>query len=380
MTLPPGLGFLAAQKTCVRCAYRVVRTRSNFTSTVKVSDDPSIAQKLSGKMQSWIYKMSGMHEDGKLDRIAAKIATPYQFSLYDTEQYFGLSVESVLNLSIPSHHDASVVPATAYIPKGDGPYSILVFIHGGNFVLTTETGVATLCKELCCKIGCIVVSVDYRLAPEYQYPTQWEDCYSVVKWVYEDSALDLPKLEKDPKVAVCGEGSGGLLAAAACQMARDRGSPPIQYQLLLTPWLNLSTLNVDKLEGSYVVTKDIMKWVLKQLFKEYADRDKQYVSPLQASSFANLPTTKIITAGHDPLHYDAEEYANELRKADVNVSVTRYENSLHGFIGNYTDACSELEEAIYECVVCLREVFGRGEPLGNVNMISPDSSISSFSS
>jgi len=236
--------------------------------------------------------------------------------------------------------------------------------------LEMESVVAAFCKELCCKVGCIVISVGYRLAPEHQYPTMWEDCYSAVKWLYESSALDLTKLEKDPKIAVCGEGSGALLAAAVCHMARDRGSPPIRYQLLITPWLNLTTINLDKFETNQVLTKELMKWVISQVFKEHSDRDKQYVSPLLVSSLTNLPQTKIITAGHDPLRFDAEEYANELRKEDVNVSVTRYENSLHGFVGNYADAQSELEEAVYECVVCLREAFGKGEPVGvNKNLV-----------
>jgi len=250
---------------------------------------------------------------------------------------------------------------------GNGPFSILVYIPGGAFVLDTEPTISAFCKELSCKIGCIVVSISYRLAPEDKFPTAWEDCYAAVKWIYESSALDLTRLEKDPKIAVCGEGSGGLLAAAVCQMARDRGSPPIRYQLLITPWLNITTLNLEKLVDCYVLPKEMMEWVLNRLFRFESDRDGAYASPALTTSLENLPPTKIITAGHDPLVNDAEEYANELRKQGVQVSVTRYENSLHGFVGNYADAASELEEAVYECVVCVREAFSRGEPVGSKN-------------
>jgi acetyl esterase/lipase len=134
----------------------------------------------------------------------------------------------------------------------------------------------------------------------------------------------------------------------------------------------------------------MMEWVLNRIFREESDRDGAYASPLHTSSLASLPPTKILTAGHDPLMNDAEEYpafadfnflfsfifdfnryANELRKQGVQVSVTRYENSLHGFVGNYADAANELEEAVYECVVCVREALGRGEPVPKYKPAAP---------
>lgn len=268
----------------------------------------------------------------------------------------------MIPVRIPSY-DSHMLPARAYIPKGFGPFPVLVYIPGGSFVLADieSSAVIAFCKELCYKVGCIVICVGYRLAPEQRYPIAWEDCYAAVKWVYESSALDLSKLEKDPQIVVCGEGSGGLLAAAVCHMARDRATPPIKFQLLITPWLNITTLNPDKFDDdSYVITKDVMKWVLKQIFTEASDGDKQYASPLLAPSLANLPPMKIITAGYDPLQYDGVEYATKMREEGGNASVTKYENSFHGFVGNYVDSYSESEEAIFECVVCLREVFGIG--------------------
>lgn len=353
ITLPARLGYIRSQKSCVRCAYRILRARGHHTATVRHPEGLSFSQKLSGRLQNFMYKMAGMRDGGNFDRFAGGLATPLQFSTYPAE---------VINLKVPSY-DSHELPAHAFIPAtGEGPFPVLVYLAGGAFVLNEidASAVMAFCKELCFKIGCIVIAVGHRLAPEHRYPVAWEDCYAAVKWIYEQCKL--PKLEKDPKIVVCGEGSGGLLAAAVCHMARDRGgSPPIRYQLLITPWLNLTNLNVDKLEDSYVLTKDLMNWVIQQVFEDNGDREKQYVSPLLAPSVANLPPTKIITAGYDPLRYDGEEYANKLRGERVNASVTRYENSFHGFVGSYVDSYSESEEAIFECVVCLREVFGFGE-------------------
>jgi len=374
ITLPTTLGFTCSQKTCVGCAYQAIRTRGNFYSTIKDTDGLSFSQKFSGKMQNFFYRMAGMYEGGKFDRYATTITAPRNFSLFQTESVLSSSnkfeMRKVVRLRIPTD-DGTRLSAHGYIPQGTGPFSILVYIPGGAFVLDTEPSIAAFCKELSCKIGCIVVSISYRLAPEHKFPTPWEDCYAAVKWVYESSALDLTRLEKDPKIVVCGEGSGGLLAAAVCQMARDRGTPPIRYQLLVTPWLNITSFNLEKLGESYVLPKEMMEWAINRIFRFDGDRDGAYASPLLTSSLASLPPTKIITAGHDPLMYDAEEYANELRKQGVPVSVTRYENSLHGFVGNYADAASELEEAVYECVVCVREVLGRGEPVGTKNKPEP---------
>lgn len=357
VTLPPTLGFLCSQKTCLRCAYKVIRTRGHYTATTKSGDGLSIGQRLSGKMQNFMLRMAGMYEGGKFDRFAAGLTTPPQFG--------GFGITEILNLKVGSY-DGYQIPVRAYMPNGPGPYHILVYIHGGSFVLgdVGSSAVEAICKELCFKVGCIVISPNYRVSPEHHFPSAWEDCYSVVKWAYEGSALDLSRLEKDPKVVVCGEGSGGLLAAAVCQMTRDRGASPVRFQLLITPWLNVTNINFDKFDDSYVLTKEVVNWVVKQIFREESDRDKPYASPLLASSVSNLPPTKIITAGYDPLRFDAEEYANKMRGEGGNASVTRYENSFHGFVGNYVDSHSESEEALFECVVCLREIFGIGEYIG----------------
>jgi len=113
--------------------------------------------------------------------------------------------------------------------------------------------------------------------------------------------------------------------------------------------------------SSYVVTKDVMEWVLNNVLKDSEDRNKQYVSPVLAQSFANLPPARIITAGYDPHHADGEDYGEKLREKGIYAHVTRYENSFHGFLGNYIDSYSEAEEAMFECTVCLREAFGVGE-------------------
>ena len=226
---------------------------------------------------------------------------------------------------------ASDLPARIYTPLGDGPFATLVYFHGGGWVIGSIETHDGICRAIADVAGAIVVSVDYRLAPEHPFPAASEDAYAATRWVAEHAA----RLGAgDTRIAVAGDSAGGNLATVVCLMARDRGGPALAWQLLLYPITDyqLDTASYRDYAEGHLLTRDAMAWFWRHYLSGGADREHPYVSPLRAPSLAGLPPALIITAECDPLRDEGEAYARRLAESGVPVTATCYPGMVHGFV------------------------------------------------
>jgi len=262
-------------------------------------------------------------------------------------------VAKVQNRTIPG--PAGDVPVRIYTPAGSGPFPALVFFHGGGWVigdLDTQDGP---CRALANGAACVVVSVDYRLAPEHKFPAAPEDTYAATKWVAENAA----SLKVDAtRIAVGGDSAGGNLTAVTALMARDRGGPRLAFQLLIYPVTDGACDSAsyrDNADG-FLLTNDMMQWFWDLYVRTAADRQSPMASPLRARSVSGLPPALVQTAEFDPLRDEGEAYAARLKSAGVAVQLTRYHGMIHGFFG-MASVVDQAKVAIAEAASALRVAF-----------------------
>ena len=265
----------------------------------------------------------------------------------------GPDVAKVEDREIPGPD--SQVPVRIYTPNGDGPFPCLVWFHGGGWVVGDLDSADSTARHLTVGAGCVVVSIDYRLAPETKFPGPAEDCYAATSWVFENaSGLGILR----DRIAVGGDSSGGNLAAAVCLMIKDRGGPNLAMQLLVYPvtdWSFQTDSYVDNAEG-YQLTKDTMIWYWDQYVSHDGDAQDPYAAPLKAPDLSGLPSALVITAEFDPLRDEGEAYANRLKVAGVPTSCTRYLGMIHGFFG-MSAALDKGKDAISEASAALMASF-----------------------
>jgi len=262
-------------------------------------------------------------------------------------------VGNVENRSIPG--PAANIPVRIYTPKGAGPFPMLVYFHGGGWVLGSLESWDAPCRMLTNMVGCVMVSVDYRLAPEHKFPKPLEDCYAATQWVADNAA----SINGDPaRIAIGGDSAGGNLAAAAALMARDHGKPRIAYQLLVYPVTDaaMNTGSIDSCADGYLLTREMMAWFWKQYVRDSADRAHPYASPLLAQNLRGLPPALVITAEFDPLRDEGEAYAARMREAGVPVTCTRYDGTIHGFF-LMSSVLDQGKKAVAEAVSELKAAF-----------------------
>jgi len=264
-----------------------------------------------------------------------------------------LSVKRVEDRIIPGPDGGIAI--RLYYPLGDPPFAVLVFFHGGGWVigdLDTHHGV---CHALAKTSGCLVVAVDYRLAPEHRYPAAVEDAYAAVTWVAENSA----GIQADPnRLAVGGDSAGGHLAAVVALMARDLKGPRIDLQILIYPITdyNFNTPSYIENKEGYMLTRDLMKWFWNHFIEDQSQANDPYVAPLRAENLSDLPPALIITAEYDPLRDEGEAYVKRLQKAGVKVTLSRYPGMIHAFI-RMTSRLDKANEALDEIAGRLRGVL-----------------------
>jgi acetyl esterase len=217
-----------------------------------------------------------------------------------------------------------------YKPEGRPPLPALVYFHGGGWVIGSLETHDGACRELANRIGCAVVSVDYRLAPESRYPAAAEDCYAATQWVAENAKA----LGVDAKrIAIGGDSAGGNLAAVVALMARDRGGPALRHQLLIYPVTDADFERASYRENAegYLLTTKAMAWFWGHYVPELAQRQDGYAAPLRAKDLAGLPPAFVLTAEFDPLRDEGEAYAKRLAQAGVPTRLQRYDGAIHGF-------------------------------------------------
>ena len=229
--------------------------------------------------------------------------------------------------------DADGVPVRVYRPAGDGPFPVAMMFHGGGWVIGDLATADCQSREICRGANVLVVSVDYRLAPENRFPAAAEDCYAATVW----AAAHAADYDGDAsRLAVVGDSAGGNLAAVVAQMARDKHGPRIAFQLLVYPvtdGVSFDTASYrDNAEG-YLLTTDSMHWFWNHYAPDVEQRRDPYASPLLAGDFSNLPPALVMTAEYDPLRDEGEAYAQRLLAAGVHAELVRYDGFIHGFFG-----------------------------------------------
>jgi acetyl esterase len=253
---------------------------------------------------------------------------------------------------------AGDLPARIYTPQGRGPFPVLVYFHGGGWVIGNLEAYDATCRALANAAGCIVVAMEYRLAPEHKFPAAPEDCYAAARWV----AANATALGGDPaRMAIGGDSAGGNLTAVVAQMARERGGPSFVLQLLVYPVTDyhFDTASYRENADDYLLTKDAMVWFWNHYLRSAADGQNPLASPLRADSLRGLPPALVLTAEFDPLRDEGEAYATRLREAGVPVTLTRYNGMIHGFfsLGHVFD---QGQKAMAEAGAALRAAFSRG--------------------
>ncbi|MEB1809277.1 MAG: alpha/beta hydrolase [Bacillaceae bacterium] len=236
-------------------------------------------------------------------------------------------VAKVENTSVPV--DGGEINIRIYTPEGDGPFPVFIYFHGGGWVIGDIEVVDPPLRAVTNRAEAIVVSVDYRLAPEHRFPIATEDCYTATKWVAEN----ITRYNGDPsRIAVGGDSAGGNLAAVVTLMAKERGGPTISFQVLIYPATNFANDTLSHRENGegYFLTKGAIDWFAQQYIKEN-EKDLPYASPLLAEDLTGLPPALVITAQYDPLRDEGEAYANRLKESGIPVEVTRYDGMIHGF-------------------------------------------------
>jgi acetyl esterase len=251
---------------------------------------------------------------------------------------------------------AGSIPTRIYTPSGNGPFPVLVYYHGGGFVIGDLESHDGVCRQLTNGAGCVTVAVDYRLAPEAKFPAAVDDCYAATRWVSEHAA----QLNADPnRLAVGGDSAGGNLAAVISTMARDRKTPKIVFQLLIYPATDITCAAPShKTNTEYILTPADIRWFMGHYLRSDDDRRNPLASPLFTASFKGLPPAMIITAEFDPLRDEGEDYGRKLREAGVPVQVSRYEGMVHGFI-SMSDMIDKGKAGIAEAAAALKTAFSK---------------------
>ncbi|MGV9753327.1 alpha/beta hydrolase [Nocardia farcinica] len=216
-----------------------------------------------------------------------------------------------------------------YVPHGDALRPVVVFAHGGGFVFCDLDSHDEFCRSTAQAVDAVVVSVDYRRAPEHPGPAAMEDLYAAVTWVHRHAGEFGGDAER---IAVAGDSAGGNLAATVSLAARDRGGPPIAAQVLIYPVIDddFDTESYRRYGAGYYNTTEAMRWY----WQQYAPHgtDSPYLVPTRADSLAGLPPAVVVTAELDPPCSAGEDYARRLAAAGVPVTAHRFDGLFHGFL------------------------------------------------
>ncbi|PGM52107.1 alpha/beta hydrolase [Bacillus sp. AFS053548] len=238
-----------------------------------------------------------------------------------------------------------VINCRVYMPKGQGPFQIFIYYHGGGWVLGDIESTDASCRLIANRTKSIVVSVNYRLAPEYKFPTAVEDAFSALEWVYENGISfngDVSRL------IVGGDSVGGNLATVVTMIARDRKGPSIAGQVLIYPPTNLefNTESHQMFAKGFGLDREQLIWFRTHYLRNEVDKKDEYASPLIAKDLSGLPKALIITAENDVLRDEGAAYANRLKKFGVQVEYACEPGMIHGFFAHMAIFSSNIESTV----------------------------------
>jgi acetyl esterase len=250
------------------------------------------------------------------------------------------------------------MPARLYVALGapQPPQPLLVYYHGGGWVIGDLDTHDSACRFLAEHSGCRVLSVDYRLAPEHPFPIPVEDAVAAFAWAHEHAA----ELGADPRrMAVGGDSAGGNLSTALCLQNRDAGDPQPAMQLLLYPVTDAvgGQQSRDTFAEGFLLTRGDMEWFENHYIPDRIDDDEPRASMMRAADVSGLPPAYVATCGFDPLRDEGEIYAARMREAGVRVVLQRHSSQIHGF-ANLTAICPSARAAMLEVTGALRMGLG----------------------
>ena len=265
------------------------------------------------------------------------------------------AVHSVEDRTIPG--PGGEIPVRVYTPSADAALPLTVYFHGGGWVIGDLESEDARCRSIANQAGCVVLSVDYRLAPEDPFPASWEDAYAATKWAAEHAdelGIDVAR------IAVAGSSAGANLAAVVAQQARDGGGPALVHQALVYPVTDhaMDTASYSENAEGYLLTRHSMQWFWGHYLGEDGDGSAPTASPLRAENLGGLPSALVITAEFDPLRDEGEAYAEAMRAAGVEVTCTRYDGQIHAFF-NFAEMIDRGGDAVAEVSASLRAAFAR---------------------
>jgi acetyl esterase len=243
----------------------------------------------------------------------------------------GIELASVTDREIPGPGGA--IPVRVYRPAGDAPKPVIVYYHGGGWVLGSLATHDGTCRRLADGADAVVVSVDYRMGPEDRFPAAVDDAYAALGWVADHAdALGADAT----RLVVAGDSAGGNLAAVTAQRARD-GGPAVRFQLLVYPVTDheFTSVSMEENAQGYYLTRDAMRWFYGHYLNDPSDAEDPRVSPLRNPDLTGLPPAFVLTAQYDPLRDQGIAYADALRAAGNDVAMTMYEGLFHGFISMF---------------------------------------------
>lgn len=227
------------------------------------------------------------------------------------------------------------IPVRIYWPREAAEGEALpatLWFHGGGWVIGSVEGEDATARRLATMADCVVVSVEYRLAPEHPFPAAITDAYAATVWTVQNA----PRIGVDAsRVAIAGYSAGGNLVAVVAQLLRDRGGPTPVHQVMVNPVTDCGMETASYAENDrYILTPDLMEWFYGHYVPEGVDRSRPDISPLRASDLSGLPPATVITAEYDPLRDEGMAYAEALRVAGVPVESRCFEGQIHTFFVN----------------------------------------------
>jgi len=224
------------------------------------------------------------------------------------------------------------IPVRIYTPEDGDKFPIIIYSHGGSWISGNLDTHDNVCRKLSQNTKAIVISVDYRLAPENPFPAGLNDVYNVLQWTNKNAkSID----GDESHIAIAGDSAGGNLSAAVCLMAKDKNGPRIACQVLIYPSTNIYELNTKSwsdFSNDFNISKEEMEKYISLYVPQKEDRKNPYASPLLAKQFNQLTDTLVITAEIDPLRDEGEAYDNKLKETGIQTEVIRFNGVTHGFI------------------------------------------------
>ena len=229
--------------------------------------------------------------------------------------------------------DAGGIPCRLYRPSASNNLGLMVFFHGGGWVIGDLNSHDGVCRSLANKSGHAVLAVDYRLAPEHKFPAAFDDCAAALRWAHAHaSSLGFDK----SRIAVGGDSAGGNLAAAVALAE----VVPLKFQMLIYPGVDMSmkSPSIDENAQGPILTKSVIAWFVNHYLRSSADHTNVQASPMAATDdmLQRMPPALIITAQFDPLRDEGEAYGKRLVENGVNCTITRYNGAFHGFFNMIT--------------------------------------------